>query len=250
MKIVAGNWKMNSNSQEAKILIQSIVEKCSGIVLAQTIVCPPFVYLSHVRSILDESNSLVLIGAQDCSYEESGAFTGEVSALQLRDVGATHVIVGHSERRTIFGETESVIAKKIGQALKASVVPIWCVGETLAQREAGETTLCLTQQLEDVLSQISFGSQSFIVAYEPVWAIGTGRTASINQIEEVHHLIKELLTRVIVGSSIPVLYGGSVNESNCDELFASSLIDGALVGGASLKQESFNAIIESAERHS
>ncbi len=247
---VAGNWKMNTDSHSSVELVERIVVGASKIAgRAVTIaVCPPFVYLQAVAQAVSASS--VAVGAQDVYFEQNGAFTGEVSPAMLKDVGCTYVICGHSERRHIIGETDEMINKKIAAALAGGLLPILCIGELLGEREAGQTNKVVTRQIEQGLAGLSAEKLSAVtVAYEPVWAIGTGRTATPQQAQQVHRLIRELLAKIYdepLAAEIRILYGGSVKPDNCAELMAQPDIDGSLVGGASLKADDFLAIIESA----
>jgi len=248
-KIVAGNWKMNKEFQEAEDLMFSIVdeltEKGSGD--TEVIVCPPAVYLEMSSDIAAENGFMV--GAQNLSQFDSGAYTGEISAAMLHSMGITHSILGHSERRTYFGETDQVIAQKIELALKYGITPIYCCGEVLAERQAEKHFDVVRSQVSEAL--FNLGSEAVsqvIIAYEPVWAIGTGVTASSAQAQEMHAFIRSLLTEkygASVSSEISILYGGSCNAKNAAELFANPDVDGGLIGGASLKASDFVTIVNS-----
>ena len=247
IKFVAGNWKMNGNLAANRALLDSLVELLVRIPALKSAVCPPYPYLAQVQQVF--SGSGVAWGAQNVSQFEGGAYTGEVSGAMLVDFGCRYVIVGHSERRTIFGESNDLVAQKYEAALKAGLTPILCVGETLAQREAGSTEGTVAAQLDAVLERS--GIQSFahaVVAYEPVWAIGTGRTATPGQAQAVHAFIRERLATkdATVGANVQVLYGGSVKGGNAGELFAMPDIDGGLIGGASLDPEEFAVICRAA----
>jgi triosephosphate isomerase len=210
-------------------------------------VCPPFVYLAEVAAAL--AGSGILLGAQDAAAEAQGAYTGEVSTPMLREVGCTHVIVGHSERRALFGETDAVVAKKFAAVRAGGAIPILCVGETLAEREAGETTRVVTRQVAAILDSLPLEAfDGSIVAYEPVWAIGTGRTATPGQAQEVHALLRSIVASrdARIGAELRILYGGSVKGSNAPALLAMPDIDGGLVGGASLDAADFAAICSAA----
>jgi triosephosphate isomerase len=214
---------------------------------AEVLVCPPFVYLWETGRLLKDSE--VALGAQSVCAESLGAFTGEVSGAMLRDVGCRYVLVGHSERRQLYGESDSLVARKFMAAQTQGLVPVLCVGETLEEREGGRTTEVVARQLEAVLSVSGVGSlASAVIAYEPVWAIGTGRTASPEQAQEVHAMIRGKVAALdaTIASSVRILYGGSVKASNARELFAMADIDGGLVGGASLKAEEFAQICAAA----
>jgi len=239
--LIAGNWKMHGTRSEATALAEGIKSGVAALKGREVLVAPPYTALDTVARVLAGSN--VLLAAQDVHPEPKGAFTGEVSAHMLRDVGCTHVIVGHSERRQLFGETDETVAQKIGGALGSGLVPIICVGETLAQREAGETLAIIERQLRrDLLGLDAAAIRALVIAYEPVWAIGTGKVATPEQAQEVHAFIRRTLAEVggkDAGEACRILYGGSVKPDNIDELMRQRDIDGALVGGASLQIESF-----------
>ena len=235
IKFVAGNWKMNGNLATNQALLQALVQALSRIAGVKCAVCAPYPYLSQVQQAL--SGSGMTWGAQNLSQFESGAYTGEVSGAMLVDFGCRYVIVGHSERRTLFGETSTMVAEKYAAALKAGLTPILCVGETLADRESGATESVVGAQLDAVL-EVS-GATSFaqaVVAYEPVWAIGTGKTATPEQAQAVHAFIRGRLAAqdASVAGNVQILYGGSVKGSNAAQLFSMGDIDGGLIGGASL----------------
>jgi triosephosphate isomerase len=243
--LIAGNWKLNCLQSEAVALARAVVDGCNSITDREVMVAPVFTVLGAVRQALDGSN--VGLGAQDLYWEASGAFTGEVSAPMLRDVGCTHVIIGHSERRQHFGETDYTVAKKVSAAVDAGLVPVVCVGETLDQRDAGATFKVIQHQVAGGLVGLSQEHFSrLVIAYEPVWAIGTGRTATPEQAEEVHARIRKLLADMFnpaVASVVRILYGGSVKPDNVDKLMSCPNVDGALVGGASLKPDDFLRIV-------
>ncbi len=248
-KVIAGNWKMNKNLGESLSLIKEIklaMLNISGKV--DVIVCPPFTSLETGANLLKESP--VKLGAQNMHFEDSGAFTGEISASMLKSVGCEYVILGHSERRTIFNENDEMINKKLKKALSSALKPIFCVGETLEEREANRTEKVIEKQIIEGLAGIPESEmKNIIIAYEPVWAIGTGKTATPAQAEEVHVFIRNLVKRLYspsVSDSIIIQYGGSVKPDNSKELLNMPNIDGALVGGACLKADSFVEIIKSA----
>jgi triosephosphate isomerase len=246
-KFVAGNWKMNGNLASNQVLLQALVTALSRVAGVKCAICAPYPYLAQVQQLL--SGSGVAWGAQNVSQFESGAYTGEVSGAMLVDFGCRYVIVGHSERRSLLGETSEVVAEKYAAALKAGVTPILCVGETLNEREAGATERVVGQQLDAVLEHS--GALSFahaVIAYEPVWAIGTGKTATPDQAQAVHAFIRGRLAAhdSAVASNVQVLYGGSVKGSNAAQLFAMPDIDGGLIGGASLDANELAAICKSA----
>jgi triosephosphate isomerase len=239
---------MNLNRGEALALARGVVEKATRAGKAELLVCPPSVYLIPVAEAV--AGRHVALGAQNMYFEDNGAFTGEVSASMLRDVGATYVILGHSERRHILGETDQEVNRKAKKALATGLTPIVCVGETLEEREAGRTTDVIGRQFAGSLADLSAdAARKVVIAYEPVWAIGTGRTASPQQAQEVHADLRNLLSKGYnqsVASEVRILYGGSVKPQNAGELLSQSDIDGALVGGASLVAGDFMAIAEAA----
>lgn len=246
---IAGNWKMNLNKAEAVALAKSVAGGTSRDGRVEVAVCPPAAYLDAVAAALQ--GSAVGLGAQNVYFESNGAFTGELSTAMLLDVGCKYVILGHSERRQFMGETDAEVNKKAKQALSAGLIPIVCVGETLAQREAGQTLSVVQAQFDGSLAGIPAGEMNkVVIAYEPVWAIGTGKVASTAQAEEVHAALRTLLQNRYnseVAEAVRIQYGGSVKPDNAAELLAQPNIDGALVGGASLKAESFLGIIAGAK---
>jgi triosephosphate isomerase (TIM) len=243
--VIAGNWKLFKTTTEALDLVNSLIPLIKTNSSVEVIVAPVFTVLSSVSRAIAGTN--VQLAAQDCFWEEEGAFTGEVSPKMLKDTGCSHVIIGHSERRQYFGETEETVNRKIKAALDAGLKVLFCIGETLDERESDKTFLVLKRQISGGLAGIARDKlDNIIVAYEPVWAIGTGRTATENQAQEVHLFIREFLSGVYdqkAAEAIRVLYGGSVKPENIKGLMAQPDIDGALVGGASLKPESFAAIV-------
>lgn len=245
--LVAGNWKMNGSTASSKELVAGIVAGAPQSDSAKLLICPPFPYLAAVARQI--SGSRVLLGAQNVSEHESGAFTGEVAPAMLRDIGCEYVIVGHSERRALYGETSFAVAAKFKAALDAGLKPILCVGETLEQRESGGTESVVEVQLGAVIDKVGIaGFKSAVVAYEPVWAIGTGVTASPEQAQDVHRHIRGVMAGhdAEVAESIQILYGGSMKGENAAGLLAMPDIDGGLIGGASLKAGDFLAIAEAA----
>jgi len=244
-KVIAGNWKMNKDLNESQDLISKIINGLGNDTKCDVIVCPPFTSLSEVSSLIKTTS--VMLGAQNLYFEDSGAFTGEISASMLKSVGCEYVIVGHSERRSIFGELNDVINKKIKKALEHSLKPIFCVGELLEQREDGTTMEVVKNQILNGLKDITPVQLSeIIIAYEPVWAIGTGKTATPEQAQEVHAAIRELIVEKFsedLADNLVIQYGGSVKPDNAGELLSKQDIDGALVGGACLKADSFLGII-------
>lgn len=246
-KVIAGNWKMNNDIQESQNLISKLISSLTGInANCEIIVCPPFTSLSEAGNLLKNTN--IKLGAQNMHFEENGAFTGEISGKMLLSAGCEYVIIGHSERRTIFGETDQIINKKLKKALKDGLKPIFCVGETLEERENGIMKDVIKRQVLDGLADFhSEELKTMILAYEPVWAIGTGKTASPEQAQEVHSYIRELLRDHFsneASEKMVIQYGGSVKGDNARELLSQNDIDGALVGGACLKAESFVDIIK------
>lgn len=245
--LVAGNWKMHGSRDFVAAHLDALKGLLSGVEI-DVAVFPPAVYLDLAARCLEDLP--VALGAQDLSLEEgSGAFTGEVSGAMLSDIGCSMVLVGHSERRTLFGESDDIVAKKFLAACAAGLTPVLCVGETLAQREAGETLKVVEAQLQAVAALA--GRDSLVrnvIAYEPVWAIGTGRTATPDQAQEVHQGIRRWLGSG--GAETRILYGGSVNATNARELFSRPDIDGGLIGGAALVPEEFSAICRQADRQS
>jgi triosephosphate isomerase (TIM) len=247
-KLIAGNWKMNKTSADAVALAHDLVVAVGKQSDIEVVVCPPFTAIESVGKALDGSN--VKLGAQNMHFEANGAFTGEVSAPMLRAIFTTHVILGHSERRTLFGETDEFINRKVLTALKNQLRPIFCVGETLAEREGGSTLKVVQTQVERGLEGVNKDQAPvLIVAYEPVWAIGTGKVATTEQAQEVHAFIRGLLARLFtepVAQKVRILYGGSMKPANAPELLAQKDIDGGLVGGASLEARSFVELVNAA----
>ncbi len=248
---VAGNWKMNTDSHSSVLLAKSIADGASDIAghVVDVAVCPPFVYLQTVIAAL--STTSVAVGAQDMYYEQKGAFTGEISAPMLKDLGCAYVLCGHSERRHVIGETDDLINRKVHAAISGGLLPILCVGELIEERKASKTQSVVTRQLKKGLAGLASEKvEAVTIAYEPVWAIGTGLTATPQQAQEVHAFIRNLLAEMYSGEladGIRIQYGGSVKPDNAAELMAQKDIDGLLVGGASLKAEDFLAIIKAAK---
>lgn len=246
-KIVAGNWKMNKNFQEGVELAMAVQESLKDYKgNCKVILIPPFVHIAKIRELLE--NDIISLGAQNCSNKDKGAYTGEVSAEMLWSSGADYVLVGHSERRQYYGETNKSCAEKINIALDNQLMPIYCVGETKEQREKNETFKVIEEQMKVgafALDAADFGH--LVIAYEPVWAIGTGLTATKEQAQEVHAFIRKLIEKKYnkeIANNTTILYGGSCNPSNADELFAQPDVDGGLIGGASLKADDFVKIIQ------
>jgi triosephosphate isomerase len=243
--VVAGNWKMHTTLADARTLAVAVRDECRGLVGIRVALCPPFTALAAVNEVL--AGSGILLGAQDAHWEAAGAYTGAVSPTQVRDAGARLVILGHSERRHVFGETDDVVRRKVTAALAHDLVPLVCVGETAAERAASETHAVVGRQLERALGErpaVEVGR--CWLAYEPVWAIGTGQTATPAQAAEVHAALRVLLARLAgpaVAAACPILYGGSVKVEVTAALMSEPDIDGALVGGASLKAADFVGIV-------
>jgi len=244
--IIAGNWKLNNTLKESIELVTSLKDNLSGISDIDIVVCPVFTSLSAVKEVIADSN--IKLGAQDVFWQDSGAFTGEVSAVMLADVGVEYVIIGHSERRQYFGETNETVNRKIKAVLNHGLTPIVCLGEVLEEREEDKTFDVIKTQLNESFAGMSAEEmKKIVIAYEPVWAIGTGKTATPEQAEEVHKYIRELIANCYdqeTASVVRIQYGGSVKPENISELIAQPDIDGALVGGASLKAESFIEIVK------
>jgi triosephosphate isomerase len=244
--IIAGNWKMHKTVGEATLLAGAAVRAAEEARGVEVVVAPPFTALFPVAQAL--SGSEVKLAAQNCHWERAGAYTGEVAPVMLADLGCAYCIVGHSERRQLFGDTDEAVNRRVRALLDVGVQPILCIGETLAQREAGDTFQVVETQLRQGLSGVPAADLArVVVAYEPVWAIGTGRNATPEQAEEVHRFLRECLARwygSATADAIRILYGGSVKPANIDELMAQPDIDGALVGGASLEAESFARLVK------
>lgn len=243
--LIAGNWKMHKTLAEAKALAREIRQGLSPNLAVEVAVAPPYTALAAVAAEI--AGSPIRLAAQDTHWEMQGAYTGAISPLMLTDVGCHFVIIGHSERRQYFGETDDTVNRKVKAALAAGLAPIVCVGETLAEREQGQTFRVVENQIRRGLADLS-GSprERLVIAYEPVWAIGTGRTATPEQAQEVHRLIREMLPEVVGLTAVRILYGGSVTPDNAKDLLAQPDINGALVGGASLKAASYLGIIAAA----
>jgi len=242
--IVAGNWKMNKTPSNSNLFISNIINILSDIKSVKVIVSPPFTSLSQLVV-----RAPIYTAAQNCHWEESGAFTGEISIPMLKDCGVEYVIIGHSERRHIFKESDKWINNKLKAILAGGLKPILCVGETLDQREKGQTDKVLFQQLTNALVSIE-DLDDFIIAYEPVWAIGTGVNANVTQIENAHKTIKEIINQNInITNDMHILYGGSVNSNNAEDLISIPGVDGFLIGGASLDANSFASIVNIVEKN-
>ncbi|QNL49000.1 triose-phosphate isomerase [Olivibacter sp. SDN3] len=248
-KIVAGNWKMNLDYQEGISLFSEVVNMVKDEVRGEQdiVVCSPFIHLYGISALAKDANN-VSTGAQNIHQEESGAFTGEISAKQIRSVGANYVILGHSERRAYFGETNELLAKKVDIAIKYQLTPIFCIGETKEERESGEFFSVIKEQLTQGVFHLEADDfENIVIAYEPVWAIGTGLTASPEQAQEVHAYIRKVIGEqynTTLADEISILYGGSCNPKNAPDLFSQADIDGGLIGGASLKSRDFTDIVK------
>jgi triosephosphate isomerase len=247
--LIAGNWKMFTTVAEAATLVKALKVKVVNIHDVDMVVCPPFTNLMTIAELLKGSS--IRLGAQNLYWEDHGAFTGEISAKMLLGVGCQYVIIGHSERRQYFGETDETVKRRLRKALSAGLTPIVCVGETLTQRQAGTTQTVIETQVRGAFKDIDAdGFKKIVIAYEPVWAIGTGVNATPQQAQEVHAFIRLLLTRLydaVIASQTRILYGGSVKSANAGELLSEHDVDGALVGGASLEAEGFAGIIKAGE---
>lgn len=245
LPIIAGNWKMNKTVGEAVAFIRKLKDLVSGVNDVEIVVAPPFTAISALRSEIEGSS--IKLSAQNLHWEEKGAYTGEISPVMLKDLDCKYVIIGHSERRQYFGETDEIINRKLKAAIKNGINPIFCIGETLLEREKGETFNVINRQLELGLKDIKKGEiKEIVIAYEPVWAIGTGRTATPSQAEEAHRFIRERLEVLFsreISEAVRIQYGGSVTPENIKALMEQANIDGALVGGASLLAESFSRIV-------
>jgi len=247
-KIVAGNWKMNKTVEEAVALAEGIKRELADCKVVDVVVCPPFTALKAVSDVLSET--MIKLGAQNMCAEDDGPYTGEISHTMLRELFVRYVILGHSERREYFGETDELVNRKVHKALEKNLRPIVCVGEKLEQREAGETEAVVERQVRGSLAGVAPESfNELVIAYEPVWAIGTGRTATAEQAQEVHAFIRRVVADMAgeaAAAAVRIQYGGSVKPNNAAELFACPDIDGGLIGGASLEVNSFVAIVKAA----
>ncbi len=246
-KIIAGNWKMNTTTAEAVALIGEIKSALEGVTGVAVVVCPPATALKDAAAALE--GSAIRLGAQNVHWAQAGAFTGEISAPMLVDLGAGYAIIGHSERRQYFGETDESVNQRTKAALAAGLIPIVCVGETLEERDSGRMESVVVGQIREGLADLGDDLGKVVIAYEPVWAIGTGRTATPAQAQEAHALIRRTLAEISSGdvaNAIPIQYGGSMKPDNAAELLAQPDIDGGLIGGAALVAESFAAIVKAA----
>ena len=250
-KVVVGNWKLNGSLAGNERLLAALLREPPKSGAAACAVCVPFPYLAQAQGMLE--GSAIAWGAQDCSRYDQGAYTGDVSGNMIAELGSRYAIVGHSERRTLFGDTDAIVVEKFAAARRAGLTPIFCVGETLAEREAGKTEEVLARQVDALLAKGgAAGLDGAVVAYEPVWAIGTGKTATKQQAEEAHVFIRGRIAakeQPNIAAQLPILYGGSVKAANAAELFAMPNVDGGLVGGASLVAEEFVAIWQAAGAH-
>ena len=245
--LVAGNWKLNGSNASNAELLDGIVSGASANDTVDLLVCPPYPYLASAVQKL--AGTGIAVGGQNVSQQSSGAYTGEVSASMLADCGCSHVLVGHSERRSLYGESSELVAEKYQAAQEQQLIPVLCVGETLEERESGSTEAVVSEQLDAVITLCGVESLgAAIVAYEPVWAIGTGMTATPEQAQDVHRFIRERIANLnaAIAGELRILYGGSVKGSNAAGLFAMADIDGGLIGGASLKADDFLAIADAA----
>lgn len=246
---IAGNWKMNTTAESSVALVNALKAAVKDVTTVDIAVVPPFVYLAAVAKAAAGSN--IAVGAQDVYFEGNGAFTGEISCDMLKDVGCKYVIIGHSERRHVIGEKDDLINKKVLAALKAGLKPILCVGELLAEREAGKTAAVVTEQTTRCLAGVAADQLlNVTIAYEPVWAIGTGRNATPDQAQEVHVMIRKLVAKLYsqeLADKLRIQYGGSAKPANAAELIGQKDVDGLLVGGASLKADDFAEMIKAAQ---
>jgi triosephosphate isomerase len=248
-RFVLGNWKLNGSLAGNETLLKGLLREIPGNGKAACAVCVPFPYLAQVRGLLE--GTPIAWGAQDCSRFEKGAYTGEVSGSMIAELGGRYALVGHSERRTLFGDTDAVVVDKYASAGRAGLRPVFCVGETLQEREAGRTQAVLARQVDALLGKLGVAAlKGGIVAYEPVWAIGTGKTATSAQAQEAQAFIRARVAAgdAAVAKELPILYGGSVKAANAAELFAMPDVDGGLIGGASLVVEEFAAIWRAAAK--
>ncbi|MBU0579926.1 MAG: triose-phosphate isomerase [Candidatus Margulisbacteria bacterium] len=242
---IAGNWKLNKNIAETKELATSLKEKLKDVKDVEIAVCPIFTSIPTAVEVLKGTN--IGVGGQNLYWEKDGAFTGEVSGPMLKEAGCKYVIIGHSERRQYFGETNQTVNKRIFAAFAADLIPIVCIGEVLAEREADKTLTVLEKQLEEGLKGLTKEHKDIVIAYEPVWAIGTGKTATPEQAQEAHAFVRKILGELLgadIAKGIRIQYGGSVKPENVTEIMAQPDVDGALVGGASLKADSFEKLVK------
>lgn len=246
-KIIAGNWKMNKTVADAKALVEGIKMEIGEFLGVDVVLCPPFTALSAVSAIIDDCH--IKLGAQNMHWEAEGAFTGEVSPGMLRDLYCNYVILGHSERRAYFGETDEIVNKKVNAALAGALIPMVCVGETLQERESGSAEAVVRGQVLKSLAGLGADMEKVVVAYEPVWAIGTGKTATPEQAQEMHAFIRGVMSEMAgqdVAETVRIQYGGSMKPANARELLGKPDIDGGLIGGAALDVRSFVEIVKAA----
>jgi len=246
--LVAGNWKMNGSRESVKELINGVVEGAKSLTGVEVVVCPPAIYIADVTAVT--SGSSVEVGSQDNCTALKGAFTGETSIEMVKDFACKYAIIGHSERRSMYGETDEIVAEKFTTVKNAGIIPIFCIGETLEERESGVTEEVCARQIDAVFA--AQGDDAFadaVIAYEPVWAIGTGKTASPEQAQAVHAFIRQHLAKhnADVAEKIQILYGGSMNPANAKDLIGQADIDGGLIGGASLKADDFMAVCQAGQ---
>jgi triosephosphate isomerase len=251
-KLIAGNWKMNLEWNEAMTFFTNLIQfEKSNALNADLAVFPPSIYLRHFFELASDKESSIGVGAQDCSAMNAGAYTGEISASMIRSLGSSYCLVGHSERREYHYESNDVLSEKVERLLENGVTPVFCCGESLEDRESGNHTFVIDNQLDGTIFELSEEQFSkVVIAYEPVWAIGTGKTASPEQAQDMHAFIRELIHSKYgaeIANSIRILYGGSIKPSNANELLSQPDVDGGLIGGASLKVEDFGAIIYSCQ---
>lgn len=243
--IVAGNWKMNGTSHFSAQMTEQLNLHVNSISGVEVVVSPPAVYLSQVQNLA----AGIACAAQNVHFESAGAYTGEISVQMLQDIGCKYVLIGHSERRQMFAESDQVVAQKVRAVLESSVNPILCIGESLEERKSGSAFTVVKQQVSSALEGLAFDAEKLVIAYEPIWAIGTGETATPEQAQEIHAYIRSMIASEIsaeAAEKIRILYGGSVSAATAQELFAQPDIDGGLVGGASLKVEDFKIICSAA----
>ncbi|MCO6523504.1 MAG: triose-phosphate isomerase [Candidatus Schmidhempelia sp.] len=247
--LVMGNWKLNGSKEMAKTLVTELTQVLGDVKGCDVAIAPPVMYLDFIKQLLN--NRTIHLGAQNVDVELSGAFTGDISAIMLKEMGAQYIIIGHSERRTYHKENDEIIAKKFAVLKENGLIPVLCIGETESENAAGETETVCARQIDAVLNTLGVSAfKDAIIAYEPVWAIGTGKSATPAQAQAVHKFIREHIAKQdkAVAQQVIIQYGGSVNDSNAAELFTQPDIDGALVGGASLKANAFAAIVNAAAK--
>ena len=241
--LIAGNWKLHGSLESISVLLSGIIRQLSSVTAAELVVCPPFAYLGHVRQLIHGAD--ISLGAQDCSDQESGAYTGEVAATMIKEFGCRYVIVGHSERRHLYHEGNEVIATKFVRVKESGLIPVLCVGETLQERKDGYTESIIEKQMDAVLERLDIEAfRDAVIAYEPVWAIGTGHVATPSTAQEIHRFIRDKLHALNrdIATNIRIVYGGSMKADNAGKLLREDDIDGGLIGGAALKAEDFIAI--------